>query len=91
MDAAELPLVYHIGLVLAALWAAGALGIRHSVLFLLAFIYLYMVNARCAMRLRKRIQHEEMKSAYQRRVFTFFCDPIQDFHFLNDARINLVD
>ncbi|RLN16063.1 C2 domain-containing protein [Panicum miliaceum] len=67
MDAAELPLVYHIGLVLAALWAAGALGIRHSLLFLLAFIYLYMVNARCAMRLRKRIQHEEMKSAYQRR------------------------
>jgi hypothetical protein len=44
MDAAELPLVYHIGLVLAALWAAGALGIRHSVLFLLAFIYLYMVG-----------------------------------------------
>ncbi|PAN45382.1 hypothetical protein PAHAL_9G114700 [Panicum hallii] len=70
MDAAELPLVYHIGLVLAALWAAGALGIRHSVLFLLAFIYLYMVNARCAMRLRKRIQHEEMKSAYQRRLLS---------------------
>ncbi|OEL22160.1 C2 domain-containing protein, partial [Dichanthelium oligosanthes] len=43
MDAAELPLVYHIGLVLAALWAAGALGIRHSVLFLIAFLYLYMV------------------------------------------------
>jgi Ca2+-dependent lipid-binding protein len=70
MDAAELPLVYHIGLVLAALWAAGALGIRHSLLFLLAFIYLYMVNARCAMRLRKRIQHEEMKSAYQRRLLS---------------------
>jgi hypothetical protein len=44
MDAAELPLVYHIGLVLAALWAAGALGIRHSFLFLLAFLYLYMVG-----------------------------------------------
>nr|CAB3475591.1 unnamed protein product [Digitaria exilis] len=43
MDAAELPLVYHIGLVLAALWAAGAVGIRHSLLFLLAFLYLYMV------------------------------------------------
>ncbi|KAG2546379.1 hypothetical protein PVAP13_9KG030042 [Panicum virgatum] len=70
MDAAELPLVYHIGLVLAALWAAGALGIRHSLLFLLAFLYLYMVNARCAMRLRKRIQHEEMKSAYQRRLLS---------------------
>ncbi|RCV23386.1 hypothetical protein SEVIR_5G002000v4 [Setaria viridis] len=70
MDAAELPLVYHIGLVLAALWAAGALGIRHSFLFLLAFLYLYMVNARCAMRLRKRIQHEEMKSAYQRRLLS---------------------
>lgn len=29
-----------------------------------------MVNARCAMRLRKRIQHEEMKSAYQRRLLS---------------------
>uniref|UniRef100_A0A0E0FJC2 Uncharacterized protein n=2 Tax=Oryza TaxID=4527 RepID=A0A0E0FJC2_ORYNI len=67
MDAGELPIVYHIGIVLAALWAAGSLGFRHSVLFLLAFLYLYMVNARCAMKLRKRIQHEEMKSAYQRR------------------------
>ncbi|KAL6627086.1 hypothetical protein ACP70R_030812 [Stipagrostis hirtigluma subsp. patula] len=70
MAAAELPLVYHIGLVLAALWAAGSLGCRHSVLFLLAFLYLYMVNARCALRLRKRIQHEEMKSAYQRRLLS---------------------
>ncbi|PWZ09851.1 hypothetical protein Zm00014a_036380 [Zea mays] len=67
MDAAELPLVYHIGLVLAALWAAAAVGFRGSLLYLLAFLYLYMVNARCAVRLRKRIQHEEMKSAYQRR------------------------
>ncbi|KAF0917623.1 hypothetical protein E2562_020991 [Oryza meyeriana var. granulata] len=70
MDAGELPIVYHIGLVLAALWAAGSLGFRHSVLFLLAFLYLYMVNARCTMRLRKRIQHEEMKSAYQRRLLS---------------------
>ncbi|XP_052137085.1 C2 domain-containing protein At1g53590-like isoform X1 [Oryza glaberrima] len=70
MDAGELPIVYHIGIVLAALWAAGSLGFRHSVLFLLAFLYLYMVNARCAMKLRKRIQHEEMKSAYQRRLLS---------------------
>nr|ACL52955.1 unknown [Zea mays] len=70
MDAAELPLVYHIGLVLAALWAAAAVGFRGSLLYLLAFLYLYMVNARCAVRLRKRIQHEEMKSAYQRRLLS---------------------
>ncbi|TVU23187.1 hypothetical protein EJB05_30222, partial [Eragrostis curvula] len=67
MDAADLPFLCHIALVLAALWAAAAVGWCHSFLFLLAFLYLYMVNARCAMRLRKRIQHEEMKSAYQRR------------------------
>ncbi|KAG2546388.1 hypothetical protein PVAP13_9KG030042 [Panicum virgatum] len=30
----------------------------------------FQVNARCAMRLRKRIQHEEMKSAYQRRLLS---------------------
>ncbi|KAJ1282373.1 hypothetical protein BS78_03G047100 [Paspalum vaginatum] len=70
MDAAELPLVYHIGLALAALWAAAAIGFRGFLLYLLAFLYLYMVNARCALRLRKRIKHEEMKSAYQRRVLS---------------------
>jgi hypothetical protein len=47
MDAAELPLVYHIGLVLAALWAAAAVGFRGSLLYLLAFLYLYMVGTRC--------------------------------------------
>lgn len=48
MDAGELPIVYHIGIVLAALWAAGSLGFRHSVLFLLAFLYLYMVRCSSA-------------------------------------------
>ncbi|GJN06595.1 hypothetical protein PR202_ga24340 [Eleusine coracana subsp. coracana] len=70
MDAADLPLLCHIALVLAVLWAAGTVACGHSVLFLLAFLYLYMVNARCGMRLRKRIQHEEMKSAYQRRLLS---------------------
>ncbi|WVZ72487.1 hypothetical protein U9M48_020937 [Paspalum notatum var. saurae] len=70
MDAVELPLVYHIGLALAALWAAAAIGFRGFLLYLLAFLYLYMVNARCALRLRKRIKHEEMKSAYQKRVLS---------------------
>ncbi|XBI26605.1 hypothetical protein VPH35_051276 [Triticum aestivum] len=32
--------------------------------------YTWQVNARCAMRLRKRIQHAEMKSAYQRRLLS---------------------
>ncbi|PNT70238.1 hypothetical protein BRADI_2g08500v3 [Brachypodium distachyon] len=70
MDAGELSIVHHIGLVLAALWAAGSVGCCHSVLFILAFFYLYLVNARCAMRLQKRIQHGEMKSAYQRRLLS---------------------
>ena len=47
MDAAELPIVYHIGLVLAALWAAAAIGFRGSLLYLLAFLYLYMVGTCC--------------------------------------------
>uniref|UniRef100_M8BJC8 SMP-LTD domain-containing protein n=1 Tax=Aegilops tauschii TaxID=37682 RepID=M8BJC8_AEGTA len=84
MDAGDLSIVPPIGLVLLALWAAASFGCCHSVVFLIAFLYLYMatarfdlvffigiifglVNARCAMRLRKRIQHAEMKSAYQQR------------------------
>ncbi|CAM0880649.1 unnamed protein product [Alopecurus aequalis] len=70
MDAGDLSIVYHIGLVLVALWAAASVGWSNSVVFILAFLYLYMVNARCQMRLRKRIQHGEMKSAYQRRMLS---------------------
>ncbi|XP_037405152.1 C2 domain-containing protein At1g53590-like [Triticum dicoccoides] len=70
MDAGDLSIVHHIGLVLLALWAAASFGFCHSVVFLIAFLYLYMVNARCAMRLRKRIQHAEMKSAYQQRLLS---------------------
>ncbi|GJN38266.1 hypothetical protein PR202_gb27293 [Eleusine coracana subsp. coracana] len=43
MDAADLPLLCHIALVLAVLWAAGTVACGHSVLFLLAFLYLYML------------------------------------------------
>jgi len=70
MDAGDLSIVYHIGLVLLVLWAAASVGWCHSVVFILAFLYLYMVNARCQMRLRKRIQHGEMKSAYQQRMLS---------------------
>ncbi|KAM0919518.1 hypothetical protein ACQ4PT_008144 [Festuca glaucescens] len=74
MDAGDLSIIHHIGLVLVALWAAASVGWCHSVVFILAFLYLYMasilVNARCAMRMWKRIQHGEMKSAYQRRMLS---------------------
>jgi hypothetical protein len=44
MDAADLSIIHHIGLVLLALWAAASLGCCHSVLFILAFLYLYMAS-----------------------------------------------
>lgn len=44
MDAGDLSIVHHIGLVLVALWAAASFGWCHSVVFLIAFLYLYMAS-----------------------------------------------
>jgi hypothetical protein len=44
MDAGDLSIIHHIGLVLLALWAAASVGWCHSVVFILAFLYLYMAS-----------------------------------------------
>jgi hypothetical protein len=68
MDITEVTVVHHAALVLLALWAAVSAGWAHPAIFLAALLYLFAVNERYTMRLRKRIQHEERKCANQRRV-----------------------
>lgn len=70
MDITEVTVVHHVALVLAALWAAGNAGWAHPALFLLALVYIFAVNARYTMRLKKRLQFEEKKSANQRRLLS---------------------
>ncbi|KAL6877582.1 hypothetical protein ACP4OV_012797 [Aristida adscensionis] len=70
MDITEVTVVHHAALVLAALWAAAAAGWPHPVLFLLALIYIFAVNERYTMRLRKRLQYEERKCTNQRKLLS---------------------
>lgn len=62
--------MHHAALVLAALWAAATTGWTHPALFLVAIVYIFAVNERYMMRLRKRLQYEERKSANQRRLLS---------------------
>ncbi|URE43552.1 C2 domain [Musa troglodytarum] len=70
MDITEASIVHHIALVLLLLWVVVRLGWSHPVLFFLALLYLYKVNAYYTLRLRKRLQFEEKKYANQRRLLS---------------------
>ncbi|KAL6646763.1 hypothetical protein ACP70R_015457 [Stipagrostis hirtigluma subsp. patula] len=70
MDITEVTVVHHAALVLAALWAAAAAGWAHPLLFLLALLYIFAVNERYTMRLRRRLQYEERKCANQRKLLS---------------------
>nr|CAD1842478.1 unnamed protein product [Ananas comosus var. bracteatus] len=70
MDIIEISIVHHIGIVLTALWIAVRLGWSHPLLFFMAFVYLCKVNERYIMKLRRRLQYEERRSASQRRLLS---------------------
>ncbi|XP_031499979.1 C2 domain-containing protein At1g53590-like isoform X4 [Nymphaea colorata] len=70
MDIAQLSIVYHFGLVLAVLWISSSFNCCHPVVYFISFIYLYLVNERYILRLRKRLHHEEKKQAYQKRILS---------------------
>ncbi|KAK3152854.1 hypothetical protein QOZ80_2BG0164400 [Eleusine coracana subsp. coracana] len=70
MDITEVTVVHHAALVLAALWAAAAAGWAHPALYLVALIYIFAVNERYTMRLRRQLQYEERKGANQRKLLS---------------------
>ncbi|OEL19411.1 C2 domain-containing protein [Dichanthelium oligosanthes] len=70
MDITEVTVVHHAALVLAALWAAAAAGWSHPAIFLVALLYIFAVNERYTMRLRRRLQYEERKCANQRKLLS---------------------
>ncbi|CAN6237979.1 unnamed protein product [Urochloa humidicola] len=70
MDITEVTVVHHAALVLLALWAAAAAGWAHPALFLAALLYIFAVNERYTMRLRRRLQYEERKCSNQRKLLS---------------------
>ncbi|KAI7730423.1 hypothetical protein M8C21_025368, partial [Ambrosia artemisiifolia] len=70
MDVRHDSVIYHVGIVLFLIWLLSSFGYCHPLVYFLSFIYLYMVNDRCGMRWRKRVQFEERKQANQKRVLS---------------------
>lgn len=61
-------IIHHVGLVLLVLWILDSIGWRHPFAFFVSLLYLYKVNERYSERVRKRLQFEERKCAYKRRL-----------------------
>ncbi|CAO2038548.1 unnamed protein product [Urochloa humidicola] len=70
MDITEVTVVHHAALALLALWAAAASGWAHPALFLAALLYIFAVNERYTMRLRRKLQYEERKCSNQRKLLS---------------------
>ncbi|CAN6244139.1 unnamed protein product [Urochloa humidicola] len=70
MDITEVTVVHHAALALLALWAAAAAGWAHPALFLAALLYIFAVNERYTMRLRRKLQYEERKCSNQRKLLS---------------------
>ncbi|KAK7272636.1 hypothetical protein RJT34_29357 [Clitoria ternatea] len=70
MDITEVSILHHVGIVLIGLWALSACNCCHTVVYFVALIYLYLVHERYVTRLQKKLQFEERKQAYQRRVLS---------------------
>nr|CAB3449704.1 unnamed protein product [Digitaria exilis] len=75
MDITEVTVVHHAALVLAALWVAASAGWAHPALFLVALLYIFAVNERYTMRLRRRLQYEERKCSNQRKLYGLLLHP----------------
>ncbi|XP_068634535.1 C2 domain-containing protein At1g53590-like [Aristolochia californica] len=70
MDITEVSILHHIGIVLSLLFILSSCGWCHPVAYLISFIYLFLVNERYILRLRRRLQFEERKQASQKRVLS---------------------
>ncbi|KAK2992121.1 hypothetical protein RJ640_006423 [Escallonia rubra] len=70
MDITETSVIHHVGIVLLLLWLLSSFNCCHPVAYFISLIYLGVVHERYLMRLRRNIQFEERRQAYQRRVLS---------------------
>ncbi|KAF7849847.1 hypothetical protein BT93_L0213 [Corymbia citriodora subsp. variegata] len=68
MDITEVTLIHHVCIVMLVLWLLCKCNLCHPIAFILSILYLYLENY--ITRLRKKLQFEERKQSYQRRVMT---------------------
>ncbi|CAN8259359.1 unnamed protein product [Cochlearia groenlandica] len=66
----ECSVFHHVVIVLMILWLLSYFNRSHALFYFLSLIYLYLVQERYVMRLRKKLQFEERKQANQRRVLS---------------------
>lgn len=62
--------MHHVGIVLFLIWLLSYFNRCHPVAYFISLIYLYSVHDRYVMRLRRKVQFEERKHSFQRRVLT---------------------
>ncbi|XP_031386322.1 C2 domain-containing protein At1g53590-like isoform X2 [Punica granatum] len=70
MDITEVTIIHHAGIVLLGLWLLAEFNWCHPVAYFISLVYLYLVHERYVLRLQKKLQFEERKQSYQRRVLT---------------------
>ncbi|KAG9448003.1 hypothetical protein H6P81_014131 [Aristolochia fimbriata] len=70
MDITEVSIVHHIGIVLILLSILSSFGWCHPVAYIISFIYLFLVNERYILRLRRKLQFEERKQANQKKLLS---------------------
>lgn len=70
MDITEVTLIHHVCIVMLVLWLLCKCNLCHPIAFIVSIIYLYLVQENYMTRLRKKLQFEERKQSYQKRVMT---------------------
>ncbi|KAL2943420.1 hypothetical protein RDABS01_031768 [Bienertia sinuspersici] len=66
----EISMIHHVGILLILIWVLNSYNFCHPIVYFLSLIYLYQIHDRYAMRLRRKLQFDERKAAYQRRILT---------------------
>ncbi|KAK9132525.1 hypothetical protein Scep_012053 [Stephania cephalantha] len=70
MGVGDLSIVYHCAIVLALLWVLSYFHCCPSIVYFASLVYLYQVHTRSSVRLRKKLQFEERKQAYRKRLLS---------------------
>ncbi|KAL8142249.1 hypothetical protein V2J09_015281 [Rumex salicifolius] len=66
----DVSIIHHIAFMLLILWTLNFFKSDHPFFYVLSLIYLYQVHQRYVMRLTRKLQFEERRSANQRRVLS---------------------
>ncbi|XP_031102645.1 C2 domain-containing protein At1g53590 isoform X4 [Ipomoea triloba] len=63
-------MIHHLVIVLLLLWLLNSFDYCHPFAYFASLVYIYLVHESYVIRLRRRLQFEEKRQSYQRRVLT---------------------